>query len=125
MCRGDNGLFRLTPRSATMTFLPGANHMARRNPIVLMTICLTFAIAQHALAAEPLTKPAKITLDESGVLVVDGKKIFPINLTVVPGPDAKAPSGRPAYAEFADAGVFSMRSGGGSFDLEKEKAMPA
>ena len=56
-----------------------------------------------ARAAEPITKAAKITLDDAGVLVVDGKKVFPITLTIVPGPDAKAPSGRPAYAEFADS----------------------
>ncbi len=79
-------------------------------------------------AAEPLTKAAKITLDSAGVLEVDGKKCFPLNLTVVPGPDAKAPNGRPAYAEFADCGVMFMRSGGPSWNDEqiaKEKAMQA
>ena len=90
-----------------------------------LVAAMGIAFASHVVAAEALTKPAKITLDESGVLVVDGKKIFPINLTVVPGPDAKAPSGRPAYAEFADAGIFSMRSGGPQFDVEREKAMQA
>ncbi|HVM51516.1 MAG TPA: hypothetical protein VMU04_26020 [Candidatus Acidoferrum sp.] len=69
-------------------------------------------------AAAPLTKPAKITLDSAGVLVVDGEKHFPINLTVVPGPDAKAPNGRPAYAEFADCGIMFMRSGGPAWNDE-------
>jgi hypothetical protein len=73
-----------------------------------------------------LTKTAKISLDPAGVLVVDGKKVFPITLTIVPGPDAKAPNGQPAYAEFARAGVMFMRSGGRKWDEEaiaKEKAM--
>jgi hypothetical protein len=79
-----------------------------------------------ARAAEALTKPAKITFDDAGVLVVDGEKKFPLILTVVPGPDAKAPNGGPAYAEFADCGVMFMRSGGPAWNdqtLEKEKAM--
>lgn len=86
--------------------------------------------AAHLAADEsptlPLTHPSRISLDEAGVLVVDGKKVFPITLTVVPGPDAKAPNGAPAYAEFARAGVMFMRSGGPNMDeqaIEKEKAV--
>src|SRR5512139_3512030 len=79
-----------------------------------------------AWAAEALTRPAKITFDDAGTLVVDGAKRFPLNLTIVPGPEAKAPNGRPAYAEFADCGVMFMRSGGPAWNdeaIEKEKAM--
>ena len=79
-----------------------------------------------ARAAEALTKPAKITFDDAGALVVDRVKRFPLNLTVVPGPDAKAPNGRPAYAEFADRGVMFMRSGGPAWNdetIEREKVM--
>ena len=46
----------------------------------------------------------------------------------MPGPDAKAPNGRPAYAEFADCGVMFMRSGGPAWNdetIQKEKAMQA
>ncbi len=83
--------------------------------------CLAACVAgvgfsASVLAAEALTKPAKITTDESGVLVVDGQKCFPLTLTVVPGPDAKAPSGKQAYAEFADAGIMFMRTGKASWD---------
>ena len=87
---------------------------------------LAAGLSAPARAAEALTKPAKITFDDAGALVVDGEKRFPINLTVVPGPDAKAPNGRPAYAEFADCGVMFMRSGGPAWNdqtIEKEKAM--
>ncbi len=87
---------------------------------------LAAGLSGSARAVEPLTKPARISFDQAGALVVDGEKRFPINLTVVPGPDAKAPNGRPAYAEFADCGVTFMRSGGPAWNdqtIEKEKAM--
>jgi len=74
-------------------------------------------------SAEPLTKPAKITFDEAGALVVDGQKVFPITLTIIPPPDAKAPNGKHAYEEFRDAGAMLMRSGGPAWNdetLEKE-----
>ncbi len=89
-------------------------------------IVTALALASIASAAAPLTKSAKITLDEAGVLVVDGKKVFPITLTVVPGPDAKAPDGKQAYAQFADDGVMFMRSGKPAWNAETiagEKAM--
>ncbi len=91
-------------------------------------VCSTFALGLscRSQAAEHLTKRARITFDSAGALVVEGVKKFPINLTIVPGPDARAPNGRPAYAEFADCGVMFMRSGGGSWNDEtiaKEKAM--
>ena len=87
---------------------------------------LAAGLRTPARAAEALTKPAKITFDDAGALVVDGEMRFPLNLTVVPGPDAKTPNGRPAYAEFADCGVVFMRSGGPAWNdqtIEKEKAM--
>jgi hypothetical protein len=79
-------------------------------------------------ADNALARPAKITLDEAGVLILDGQKRFPLNLTIVPGPEARAPNGRPAYAEFADCGVLFMRSGGPTWNddqIEKEKTMQA
>ena len=73
--------------------------------------------------AQPLIKPATITFDPAGALVVDGHKVFPINLTVIPPPEAKAPNGKHAYEEFRDAGALFMRTGGPKWDeqtLEKE-----
>jgi hypothetical protein len=68
--------------------------------------------------AELLTRPAKITFDQAGALVVDGQKVFPINLTIIPPPDAKAPNGKPAYEEFRDGGVLFMRTGGPRWDAK-------
>jgi hypothetical protein len=59
-----------------------------------------------------LTKPSKISLDENGVTVIDGQKIFPITLTIIPKPDDVTPDGKNAYQEFHDAGCTFMRTGG-------------
>jgi hypothetical protein len=71
----------------------------------------SIAFISNSTAAEALTKPSKISLDPNGVLVIDGKRVFPITLTIVPGPDAKAPTGKHAYAEFVDGGVSFIRTG--------------
>jgi hypothetical protein len=93
--------------------------MIRQKVLQCLAACVAgVGFSASVLAAEPITKTAKITLDDAGVLVVDGKKVFPLALTVVPGPDDKAPSGKQAYAEFADAGVMFMRSGKPSWDQE-------
>src|SRR3954471_1970507 len=81
-------------------------------PVIACLITLACCAApRRAHAADPITKTAKITLDESGALVVDGKKVFPITLTITPGPDAKAPDGRHAYQKMADDGAMFMRTG--------------
>jgi hypothetical protein len=83
---------------------------ALRSRCFLTLVATSFLCGVHAAA--PLRKPARISFDPAGVLVVDGEKKFPINLTIVPGPEAKAPNGRRAYAEFADCGIMFLRSGG-------------
>ena len=68
--------------------------------------------------AEGLTQPAKISFDPNGVLLVDGQKVFPLNLTITPPPEAKAPNGKLAYAEFRDGGAWFMRTGGPKWDQQ-------
>jgi hypothetical protein len=103
--------------------------MTLRKIIGFVAVCaMGIGFVSQAMAAEAFTKPAKITLDDAGALVVDGKKVFPITLTVVPGPEAKAPSGKHAYAEFADSGAMFMRTGGPKWNdqtIEREKATQA
>jgi hypothetical protein len=100
--------------------------MNRRAAIGLGIGCfLILRTSFVAQGAEAFTEPAVIKLDEAGALVVDGKKVFPITLTIVPGFDAKAPSGKHAYEEFADSGAMFMRTGGPDWNdqaIEREKA---
>jgi hypothetical protein len=100
------------------------------NNLLLAVALIALVSAGHppARAADALTRPATLKFDTAGVLLVDGEKRFPLNLTIVPGVEAKAPNGRPAYAEFADCGVMFLRSGAPAWNdeaIQKEKAMQA
>lgn len=103
--------------------------MRYKKSVQLLAASLALAAAAALTrAAEPIIHASKFTLDPSGVLMVDGKKVFPIALTIVPGPDAKAPDGKNAYEEFADAGAMFMRSGKPDWNqgtIDQEKLMQA
>jgi hypothetical protein len=94
----------------------GARSIGRLSGMMLCGVTAAFGFLQDAHGAELLTKPAKITFDQTGALVVDGQKIFPLNLTIIPPADAKAPNGKHAYAEFRDGGAIFMRTGGPRWD---------
>ncbi len=63
----------------------------------------------------------KVTLNEDHVMVIDGKKVFPIGFTTSPDPDSKTPAGKSAIQELADAGATFLRAGplGSSWTEEK------
>jgi hypothetical protein len=90
-------------------------HSKRFSCVLVCSVAL-LAMALNAGRAESLTKPAKITFDQAGALVVDGRTVFPLNLTVIPPPEAKAPNGKPAYQEFSEGGAMFMRTGGPKWD---------
>jgi hypothetical protein len=105
-----------------------STRLFRRAALLYTAASILGGLSERTRAADALTRPATISFDGAGVLMVDGQKRFPLNLTVVPGPNAKAPNGRMAYAEFADCGVMFMRSGGPSWTdqlIENEKATQA
>jgi hypothetical protein len=54
---------------------------------------------------------AAVLLNSDGVLVIDGKKTFPIGFTMPPPPDGKAPNGKNAIEELHDAGATFLRTG--------------
>ena len=67
------------------------------------------------LAAQPTTldaAPGKATINSDQVLVIDGKKVFPIGFTTPPPPDGKTPDGKNAIKELSDAGATFLRTGG-------------
>src|SRR6266487_5388727 len=51
----------------------------------------------------------KVTLDENGVMEIDGKKTFVFSFSIPPPPGGKTPEGNDAFAELHDAGVNFMR----------------
>src|SRR4051812_13514649 len=75
-----------------------------RRSIVIVFACLgTWA----SLAAGQ----SKITVSDTGVCEINGKKTFTIGFTLPPQPDAKAYNGKPALEEFRDAGAVFIRTG--------------
>src|SRR3954451_6120127 len=71
----------------------------------LILVCL-FATSSVALA-----QGSKISIDENGALVANGKRVFPIAFTLAPRPETTAPSGKPALQELRAAGALLLRSG--------------
>ncbi len=70
-------------------------------------VCLILAcFSSLALAADA---PTKVTIDSDALVVINGKKMFPISVAVLPPADGKTPEGKSAWQEFADGGVNLAR----------------
>ena len=54
---------------------------------------------------------SQVTINEDGVLLVNGKKVLPIGFSNGPPPDGRTPDGRSAYAEIKAAGGTFFRTG--------------
>src|SRR3954462_8193422 len=61
-----------------------------------------------------------VKIDTNGVLVIDGKKVFPIGFTRPPPPDAKAPNGKNGIEELRDAGATFLHTGAWGGPWEEE-----
>src|SRR4051812_21942367 len=72
--------------------------------LMLKRILLASVFTSSAFAA-----PNKVAFDASGVTEIDGQKMFPLSVAVLPPPDAKAPDGRSAWQELSDGGVNLVR----------------
>jgi hypothetical protein len=53
---------------------------------------------------------SKVVITNAHALSINGKQVFPIMLSVIPEPDAKAPNGKSAWQEFRDAGAIFIRT---------------
>lgn len=69
----------------------------------------------------------KVSINSDNVLVINGRKVFPIGFTMAPAPDAKAPDGRPGLQVLAEAGITFFRTGPGkpgwndaAFEMEQK-----
>src|SRR6185437_3094530 len=67
---------------------------------------IPFIIAAFAACACAGTK---VTLDENGVMVIDGHPTFVISVSLPPLPGAKTPTGRDALAQLKEDGLTLMR----------------
>jgi len=61
---------------------------------------------------------SRVSIDADQVLVIDGRKVFPIGFTMPPPPEAEAPSGKSGIEELRAAGATFLRTGvmGGAWD---------
>jgi len=55
--------------------------------------------------------PSRVSINEDGVLIINGKKTLPIGFTSGPPINGKTPSGRNAYEELRDVGGTFTRTG--------------
>jgi hypothetical protein len=88
----------------------------------LSTICIVAALLVPCVASAA----SRVTINPDLVLVIDGKKVFPIGFTMPPAPEAMTPTGKNAIEELAAAGATFLRTGaqGGDWDeatLQREQ----
>jgi hypothetical protein len=55
--------------------------------------------------------PSRVRIDPENVLVVNGRKVFPIGFTLAPPPGAKSPRGVEGLRELREAGALMLRTG--------------
>jgi hypothetical protein len=60
-----------------------------------------------------------VTVDGSGVLVIDGQKVFPIGFSNPPPLGGRAPSGKDGLQELADGGASFIRTGRGDWNAQQ------
>ena len=91
--------------------------LPRVAPLLVLCGCAAALLAprQPAGAAAPGApdRPpgSRVTVNDDGVLVIDGKKVFPIGFTMPPPADAKAPDGRNGIEVLRAAGANFLRTG--------------
>jgi hypothetical protein len=66
-----------------------------------------------------------VTVDPTGALVVDGKKVFPLGVSLPPPVDGKTPDGKDAWQELKNGGVSFVRTGRANWDAQQIDAQIA
>jgi hypothetical protein len=83
---------------------------------VLSMLILLFAMAAIKASAQTGNR---VTINSDNVLVINGKKVFPIGFTTAPPPDARAPNGKNGIEELASAGGTFFRTGVNGHDWDE------
>ncbi len=81
---------------------------------------LLAAIAALGITQVQAQSGNQVTINSDNVLVINGRKLFPIGLSTGPQPEIKAPDGKNAFEELADAGATFVRSGTRGKDWDEQ-----
>ena len=68
---------------------------------------------------------AGVTVDPTGVLVIGGKKVFPLVLSLPPPAGGKTPEGKDAWKEIKDGGASFVRTGRADWNAQQIDAQIA
>ena len=96
------------------TLIPVRNRHALRAPrrtAVFSGLLAMLLVTILAGSLCPAMEASRVTINQDGVLVVNGTKILPIGFSNGPLPDGLTPEGRPAYQEIKEAGGTFFRTG--------------
>src|SRR2546423_14239969 len=75
----------------------------------MMRIRMRGAVALLVLLVGAAQGGTRVTLDENGVMNVDGKKIFMLSTSLPPLPDQKSPEGKMGLAQLKEDGLNFCR----------------
>lgn len=78
--------------------------------LLLRLFAMLFAVFGTVSQLRAQSGP-RVTINEDGVLVVNGRKMLPIGFSNGPPPDGRAPDGRHAFEEIKDGGGTFFRTG--------------
>lgn len=81
------------------------------NYSLFLRLLVAFFMIIGASSFAPAQSTPRVTINEDGVLVVNGKKILPIGFSNGPPPEGRTPDGKRAFAEIKDAGGTFFRTG--------------
>ena len=76
-----------------------------------LTLLKLLLAAVPVLALGFAGEASVVTINPDNVLLIDGKKVFPIGFIIPPPMNGKTPDGKDALRELADAGGTFMRTG--------------
>jgi hypothetical protein len=82
-----------------------------RTAIVGFTLVVRFVVPGCLAFDVRAAEGSRVTIDADRVLVINGRRVFPIAFTMPPPPDGRTPSGKDALEELRDAGANFLRTG--------------
>ena len=89
--------------------MPAFAHLLNRKGIFASALVVGLVLLHGAVGRA--ADATKVTINADQVLVIAGRKVFPIGFTMPPPPDGKTPQGRNAIEELHDAGANFLRTG--------------